>query len=543
MNTIRTNLVSFKLSAPFAFVAALAFLSAAASAEAQSIIYVNQSATGNNNGGSWMDAFIDLQSALAIAQAGDQVWVAKGIYLPTSNPHDKYASFPLLQGVALLGGFSGMETSESERNAELNVTILSGDLAGDDEPGFVNYTENSEKVVSAGWVDGTAVLDGFTISAGNAPLYGGGLYIYGASPQVRNCTFSQNQAGVGGGGLYCGSPYPSPVASPSISRCTFRNNSSDLGGGAHFYDSDPVLTDCQFLMNLGGSGGGAYAVDHDGTPQGHQNYVRCSFQGNQAYLGAGIYDFITDSMLEECTFSNNDGGAVYFGYGTFSLTACTFEGNRVSETSGVAGALDVSSSSGEIRNCIFRSNQGYAGGAIRNWGNLSSSLTVTNSLFHENRASERGGAMDCGRGNVTLINCTLSGNLATTIPSTMTCQRTALVATDCILWDGGTEIVDLYQSSVSVNYSNVEGGFLGTGNINVDPQFVDPVAGNLRLKGSSPCIDAGDNSAVPLGITTDLDGNRRFVDIATAPDTGVGPAPIVDMGAYERQLPKVRLAR
>ena len=56
---------------------------------------------------------------------------------------------------------------------------------------------------------------------------------------------------------------------------------------------------------------------------------------------------------------------------------------------------------------------------------------------------------------------------------------------------------------------------------------------DLHLSAGSPCIDAGDNTAVPTGIVTDLDGNARFRDDPSVPDTGVGPAPVVDMGAYE----------
>ena len=60
---------------------------------------------------------------------------------------------------------------------------------------------------------------------------------------------------------------------------------------------------------------------------------------------------------------------------------------------------------------------------------------------------------------------------------------------------------------------------------------------DLRLPSGSPCIDAADNTAVPVGITTDLDGKPRFVDDPNTTDTGNGTAPIVDMGAYELQPP------
>ncbi len=108
-----------------------------------------------------------------------------------------------------------------------------------------------------------------------------------------------------------------------------------------------------------------------------------------------------------------------------------------------------------------------------------------------------------------------------------------LTMTDCILWDGGDEISNNDGSTVTVTYTNVEGGFPGIGNIDADPLFIDPDNGDYRLSSGSPCIDAGDNTAVPEDITTDLDGNPRFLDIPETPDTGNGTLPIVDMGAYE----------
>ncbi len=97
--------------------------------------------------------------------------------------------------------------------------------------------------------------------------------------------------------------------------------------------------------------------------------------------------------------------------------------------------------------------------------------------------------------------------------------------------------IDVATSTLEINYSCVQGltGQLGgIGNIDADPLFVDPINGDYRLSAGSPCIDAGDNAAVPEDITTDLDGNPRFVDDPTTADTGNGVCH-VDMGAYEFQ--------
>ncbi|MEE9295660.1 MAG: choice-of-anchor Q domain-containing protein [Phycisphaerae bacterium] len=116
--------------------------------------------------------------------------------------------------------------------------------------------------------------------------------------------------------------------------------------------------------------------------------------------------------------------------------------------------------------------------------------------------------------------------------------------TNCILWGDSPNEISGEGGNPTVTYSNAQGGHAGIGNINADPLFVDAdgpddIPGNedddLRLLAGSPCIDAADNTAVPKGIDTDLDGNPRFVDDPETKDTGFGDPPIVDMGPYEFQ--------
>jgi hypothetical protein len=104
-----------------------------------------------------------------------------------------------------------------------------------------------------------------------------------------------------------------------------------------------------------------------------------------------------------------------------------------------------------------------------------------------------------------------------------------------ILWGDATGEVFLGAASLNFSYSDVQGGgFIGPGNINADPHFVNPGAGNWTLGSGSPAVDSGNNAAVPPGVTTDLAGLPRFFDDPAVPDTGAGTPPIVDMGAYER---------
>ncbi len=109
------------------------------------------------------------------------------------------------------------------------------------------------------------------------------------------------------------------------------------------------------------------------------------------------------------------------------------------------------------------------------------------------------------------------------------------ILSNCVVWNNSPDqIFDDMDSEATVGFSDVQGGWPGTGNVDADPLFVDPDSDDLRLSPDSPCIDAGQNAAVPGSATTDLDGNPRFVDDLNTKDTGLGQCP-VDMGAYEFQ--------
>ena len=99
------------------------------------VIYVKADAAGSKDGTSWVDAFTDLQAALAAADEGDQIWIAAGTYYPTDNSLDREASFVMKVGVAIYGGFAGNEDPEDfnldDRDFAQNETILSGDIDSD----------------------------------------------------------------------------------------------------------------------------------------------------------------------------------------------------------------------------------------------------------------------------------------------------------------------------------------------------------------------------------------------------------------------------
>jgi hypothetical protein len=223
--------------------------------------YVNAAAAGHHTGTSWADADTDLQAALTSAQPGDQIWVAQGTYKPTGGT-DRTVSFALKGGVAVYGGFAGTEAQLGQRDLAHHVTTLSGDIG---VPG--DSSDNSYHVVTSSMLDASAVLDGFTITAGNANASnvtgpeddrGGGMYNDRSSPTLTNVTFSDNSAALFGGGM------DNEVSSPTLTNVTFSGNSAapaNFGGGGgmcNFFSSSPTLTNVTFSDNSAYHGGGMF---------------------------------------------------------------------------------------------------------------------------------------------------------------------------------------------------------------------------------------------------------------------------------------------
>lgn len=120
-------------------------------------IYVNTNATGSNTGVNWANAFTDLQSALAASGSGDQIWVAAGVYKPTSS-NDRSIPFQVTSGVSLYGGFNGTETALNQRDWSANATVLSGAIGSQ-----VDVTDNTRTLIRVNNASQPVVISGFKI--------------------------------------------------------------------------------------------------------------------------------------------------------------------------------------------------------------------------------------------------------------------------------------------------------------------------------------------------------------------------------------------
>lgn len=551
------------------------------------IIYVDAAAAGVNNGSNWADAYNYLQDALADASTAEkpvEICVAQGVYRPdhgvTVTRGDKGATFQLIDGVIIEGGYAGVaEGDPDSRDTDLYQSILSGDLNGDDvEPedlaqlrGDPSRSDNSCQIVSGSFTDQTAVLDGVTISGGHqerracSDIAGGGagITIESGSPRIIGCTFTGNaqfalgsvletRSGSAATLVDCtftrneGQVVENENSSLMVVRCTFADNSDTALKSKG--DSYIALSDC------------AFAYNEDGVEirfGGAASLTNCTFvHHREAFTSHG-----DDVELANCTFEHNSRHAIEHSSGNLQLTGCMFRHN----TALFGAAIECWQGELNARKCRFIGNVAdYWGGAIRNMGTYSAFQDCAfignaaphggaifqtagwarflNCVFEGNLAKEGsgGGAIFAGVTDLTVQNCTFSGNSATDIGSALYATRGAKIK-NCIFRDNSMPAIGLRNEEWLVTYSNIQGGWAGEGNIDVDPAFVKQgfwdangtpedanddfwVGGDYHLLSeagrwdreteswvrddvTSSCIDAGDPNS-PIGTESFPNGGR-----------------------------------
>jgi len=277
-------------------------------ATCRSRLHVDADAPPGGDGKSWATAYDDLRLALEEAQqfvedcrlARVEVWVAEGVYRPAPPSGSKSARFDAVQ-VALYGGFVGDEDSLEQRDWVAHPTVLSGDLDGDDQPGFVNTDDNTENVLVTGDDPGAAsILDGFTVQGayGSRALQG--------RLEVKNCLVRSNFSTYLAAGIY--------LHWGTVDRTRFEDNVCANGAGAVFAIGHASIHACTFLRNIGTEGGAVSA-----RPLNEEVLISESLlSGNEGQHGGAIFvqghaGYVGSARIASCTVHDNR--ALAFGGG------------------------------------------------------------------------------------------------------------------------------------------------------------------------------------------------------------------------------------
>ncbi len=552
-------------------------------ARGQTVLYVDLAANGTESGLSWNDAYTNLQQALVDAEdipEAEEIRIAGGTYVPLlpGGVPSGSDTFALPAGKIVRGGYAGVSGGDpDQRDPNQHETILSG---------MLNATDRSPNVVTAtGPPPGTA-LDGVTIRDG-AGTFGAGLRVEGGDLLVRGVRFEANSASGSGGAVHA-----LGGATLRLDDCTLQGNSAGTGGGALYnQDADTELNGCTLRANTTAfTAAGIYhlagtltlrdcaILDHSG---GQAGVVRCDagttlvaertvFRGSRQAQAVRITNVA--ARFEDCWFEDNQtfgstgsGPAINAFDGTLTLLGCTFLQNAHTDNTnlGRGGAIQARRLTFDVQRCRFLGNRATSGGGALFMFDCDGAFTSC--LFSGNEAaadsfSPRAGAVDVFSAPVAFVNCSFVGNLAASDGGGVCIDDpTAGLSPsfdNCLFWGnqdaaggGQSAQIGLFNAADPViRYSCVQGwtGSLGgVANFGLDPLLRDAPGADglpgtldddLALGGGSPCVDAGDSTALPAGSDYDALGGLRVVDDPNAADVGIANVDgvVVDIGGLER---------
>ncbi|MBZ5639355.1 MAG: right-handed parallel beta-helix repeat-containing protein [Acidobacteriia bacterium] len=437
------------------------------SASTAAVFYVRTGGSDLNTGADWLHAKATVQATINAASDGDEIWVAAGTY--AEHLQNKVVG-GLAVNVALYGGFAGTETSRDQRNLALNVTVLDGTNTG------IVFTINSLAGPTTR-VDGFTIRNGWATGITNA---GGAFHVVGSAPTIANDLVTANTAdSFGGAILIAGYKTTSPVAHAVITRNQiYFNRAGDGGAGISIIGSSPEISYNVISLNYTtGEGGGIGCWTTESakvcSPTIADNYIYengSNFSDiGQTLGGGGIY----------ATSDGTDGRPI-----PFAVSAPLIVNNLIGANGAVASGGGIVVIDSEIQAATVVNNTV--------WGNNGSGIywsqtfpTIANNVIAYN-------TWGLERENEGATRATVSHN-------------------------------DVYGNTVQGARSDFKG--LGdptgnNGNISNDPRLVDYSTGRFHLQPDSPCVNAGDNAAVPSG-WPDIDGQARILGSS------------VDMGADE----------
>ena len=522
--------------------------------------YYVSSDGSDSNSGSIGEPFATIGHALTLAKnSGDAIVinVGTGTYSPSTNGE----IFPIVipDNVYLIGENSTTTvlSAEADESKESGVLIIQECT----NIKLENFTlKNGYNSNSHGCAGGGGLL--LTANDRENPTYS---ELKPNMAIIKNLIIENNHSWNGGGLSFW------RVEGPSLSNVVIRNNTTDRGGGGVFiYGSDLSMdsievTENTTLGSLDGEGHGGGIMLYQSS--GYFDHININ-NNESVSMGGGIWSAygskwtMANSVISDnlgfwnaggiALYENNDAGQGQYeycgdcspvfinthiknnitndpwvGWGTGGgimswssnprFESCTIEGNQATD---FGGGATFWSGDPVFNNCILKNNyaDGYAGGiAIEETydGWPHGTLTMNGCVLAGNSAGIQGGAIgSLDPGLVSLINCTVVDNISTGEYSGIYASNGKII--NSIIW-GNLPTVSSVVSNIDVTYSNVENGFNGIGNIELNPLFYDQSNGDYRLQEGSPCIDAG---------TADI--NEDGVD-EIAEYYGAAP----DMGAFE----------
>ncbi len=486
--------------------------------------------------------FTSVQAAIDAAVDGDEILVAPGTYAETLRVDGKRLT---IRGTGAsaddvrLGGPGGPTILKvfGSTGLRLENLALRGSVGG---PESICGSGGLTIFAGALLSDSSIVEIDRCVIADNTGEVGGAIFLAGGTLTIRNTTIEGNGVNAPPGGTRsvgavlrtCDRSVPPTII---IEDSILRDN-GDVSGGL------PVLSPFNATMTV----------------------RRTRFENNRGACIAPIG--FTALTIEDSIFAGNVGTSAPVTVvasdpgAQVAVTRSVFQGNAGDIAAGVYMALPLGQSTLRVIDSDFINSQGTAIGAFLETG---AALTVDRC---EIRGGEGAGVALVGGGSSSVIantlivgvqgegilinapseatddrviNCTIVDNANLGIRTDAFLTGTLTVRNSIIrgnVQQIGLPLIPIGQT-IDVARSNIQGGFAGLANTTIDPQFESPtgVTGDYRLRATSPAIDAGDAAALPTGVDVfDLANNPRRVDIASVADTGPGPAPVVDLGAYER---------
>jgi parallel beta-helix repeat protein len=434
--------------------------------------------------------FNNIQAAIDDANDGDTVEVQPGRYTGPGN-HD----------IDFKGKAITVRSIDPNDPDVVAATIIDGE--GNYDWCLEGWCEEHRGFHFHSGEDPNSVLAGFTVTKFCAPDIqryhqlmpgGAGILCEDSSPTINRCIIINNWAhhwgeGIGGGGIH------SRGGNPIITHSTISDNEGYVGaGGIDCEGGSPIVSQCLIINNHSSWAGGGISCGSGST------IINCAISGNSGGVGGGIEG---SPFISNCVITGNS--AIWHGggiYGSPIVSHCTIANNTV-PYGGYGGGIYCTSSNCTISHCVISGNSVRTGYQMEEW------------------VDGVGGGIYCGNNNPTINQCTITANTADANGGGIYGNPTL---TNSIIWGNHCPKEPQIYGLPDISYSDIQGGFVGLGNIDIDPVFADTAEGDYHLKSqvgrwdprskiwvrddiTSPCIDAG-NPGCPVGDEPAPNGNR-----------------------------------